>query len=263
MSLQLYLVELHDLAIPLALADAIVVFSVICFNKWSSQAQKMRLTIDRVTQQISALSSVAPHNLMTFSEEQDLDTAVKRCLQETSSSWMTFSSKVPLSERTQTWCSVKPYAEIWQTRKILKTQINLELMEAMPNFLVGFGLMCTFAFLAIALLQTGQALRAVDVSPLQQETALQNLIATAGGKFIVSIAGLLCSLLWNWRFKVMINKFQSSLNALCEVLKKSAPENATQLFMQTQLDLLQEIGAAIRTHMPAHTVSPNTEKMDP
>ena len=54
--------------------------------------------------------------------------------------------------------------------------------ETMPNLLIGFGLMCTFIFLAIALQQAGIALNAIDASTRQQDQALQSLIATAGGK---------------------------------------------------------------------------------
>lgn len=261
MSLQSYLVDLHDLAIPLVLADAIVVLSVVCFNIWSSRIQKIRLAVDQIHQKIRTQNDVSVQSLNALSEEQDLDEALKTCLQETRSSWMTLPSTVSQDEDARTLCSAKPYAEIWHIRKILKTRINLELMEAMPNFLVGFGLMCTFAFLAVALLQTGQALRALDVSPLQQETALQDLIATAGGKFIVSIAGLLCSLLWNWRIKVIMNKLQGSLSGLGDTFKKIAPENATQLFMQAQLGQLEAIRAVIQTHIPAETIGLHAEKL--
>jgi hypothetical protein len=260
MNLQFNLFELHDLAIPLVLADAIVIFSVICFNKWSSRVQKIRLEIDLLNQKISTHHPVEHKDLMQLSQEHEMDASVKILLQETNASWMAFPQSDAQNKIPQTLRSYRPYAEIWHIRRILKTKLNLELLEAMPNLLVGFGLMCTFAFLAVALLQTGQALRALDVSALQQETALQNLIATAGGKFIVSIAGLLCSLIWNWRIKVIMNKLQNSLHALCDTLKNIAPENATQIFMQTQLCLLQEISAAIRPVSEARTVILDAEK---
>lgn len=261
MNLQFNLFELHDLAIPLVLADAIVIFSVICFNIWSSRVQKIRLEIDLLNQKISTLHPVEHKDLMLLSQQHEMDASVKTLLQETHAGWMVFSQGDAQNKVPQTLRSYRPYAEIWHIRRILKTKLNLELLEAMPNLLVGFGLMCTFAFLAVALLQTGQALQASDVSPLQQETALQNLIATAGGKFLVSIAGLLCSLIWNWRIKVMMNKLQDSLRALCETLKNLAPESATQMFMQTQLGLLQEISVAIRPVLEARTIIFDTEKI--
>ncbi len=246
MSLPSYLYKLHDLAIPLVLADAIVIFSVICFNFWSSRVRKIRLSIDQLNERISTLSHITPSDLVALSEQQELESSMKGFLQETSASWMTFPEGSSQKEMTQTLFSYRAYNDIWHIRRLLKSKINLELFEAMPNLLVGFGLMCTFSFLAIALIQTGQALSASDASSLQQEVILQNLIATAGGKFIVSIAGLLCSLVWNWRIKVMMRHLQSSLDELCDAFKKIAPDNATQIFLQTQLNLLQNIGIAVQ-----------------
>ncbi len=246
-SLQSFLIELHDLAIPLVLADAIVIFSIICFNMWSSRMRKIRVSIDQLTQKLVALHNVSAKDLLALSQAQEMDDSVKVLLLETSASWMIFPQGGAQHQVEQTLFSYRTYVEIWHIRRVLRSKINLDLLEAMPNLLVGFGLMCTFAFLAIALIQTGQALHALDVSSLQQETVLQNLIATAGGKFIVSIAGLLCSLIWNWRIKVMMNTLQNSLSALCETLKHIAPDNAAQMFIQIQLGLLQDIGAAIRS----------------
>ena len=88
--------------------------------------------------------------------------------------------------------SFRPHSETWELRSLVGARLNLALFETMPNLLIGFGLMCTFIFLAVALQQAGLALNALDVSARQQDQALQSLIATAGGKFITSIAGLFC-----------------------------------------------------------------------
>jgi len=107
--------------------------------------------------------------------------------------------------------------------------------------LIGFGLMCTFIFLAVALQQAGLALNALDVSARQQDQALQSLIATAGGKFITSIAGLLCSLVWNWRAKVALENLQANIDTLCHTLRSHVPDNAAEASVRMQLALFQDI----------------------
>ncbi len=246
MSLQPYFFELYDLAIPLVLADAIVIFSVICFNTWSAKVRMLSSNIEQLNQRISALNVVTSDELVALSQEKELDDCVKFLLQETSASWMFLPQRNIPQKPTEVLCCYRSYSEIWHVRKILKAKMNLELFEAMPNILVGFGLMCTFGFLAVALIQAGESLKALDASVLQQEMALQNLIATAGGKFIVSIAGLLCSLIWNWRLKVTMNKLQTALSTLCSTLKNRVPDNAAQRFIQTQLGILQDMDKAIR-----------------
>jgi methyl-accepting chemotaxis protein len=79
------------------------------------------------------------------------------------------------------------------------------------------------------------------VSARQQDQALQSLIATAGGKFITSIAGLLCSLVWNWRAKVALENLQSSIDTLCHTLRSKVPDNAAEASVRMQLALFQDI----------------------
>ena len=93
----------------------------------------------------------------------------------------------------------------------------------------------------MALQQAGLALNALDVSARQQDQALQSLIATAGGKFITSIAGLLCSLVWNWRAKVALENLQSSIDTLCHTLRSKVPDNAAEASVRMQLALFQDI----------------------
>ena len=145
--------------------------------------------------------------------------------------------------------SFRPHAEVWTVQNVMGARMNLALFETMPNLLIGFGLMCTFVFLAVALQQAGVALHAMDASTRQQDQALQSLIATAGGKFITSIAGLLCSLLWNWRAKVSLAKLQAALDALCHTLRARIPDNAAEASMRVQMQMFQDMLHEHRTQV--------------
>jgi hypothetical protein len=77
--------------------------------------------------------------------------------------------------------------------------INPRLHAAMPNLLVGVGLMLTFFGLIVALIAAGE-IASPTVSATQRAEELQKLLNGASAKFATSLAGLLCSLLYTaWR----------------------------------------------------------------
>ena len=136
--------------------------------------------------------------------------------------------------------SLRNYPDIWNPRSVLAGKLNLSLFETMPNILIGIGLMFTFIFLAIALNDAGQAMDSSNTSNAR-DSAMKALIGNAGGKFITSITGLLCSLLWNWQAKVQIERLQSSVNELHYHLRKVAPDTAAQAVVKSQDAVFREL----------------------
>ena len=165
---------------------------------------------------------------LALAESKTTDDELKFLLRETEAGLIDLPTQHGVSQGPRSSYSFRSHADTWTVRSVLGGRMNLALFETMPNLLIGFGLMCTFIFLAVALQQAGLALNALDVSARQQDQALQSLIATAGGKFITSIAGLLCSLVWNWRAKVALENLQSSIDTLCHTLRSKVPDNAAE-----------------------------------
>lgn len=84
--------------------------------------------------------------------------------------------------------------DVWQPERMLHKHFNLSLFEAVPNIAVGVGLFFTFAFLTLALTDATAALSAAGgANPVN---ATKDLLSSAGGKFISSLAGLFVSLAW-------------------------------------------------------------------
>ena len=108
------------------------------------------------------------------------------------------------AQTSTTSYSFRSHAETWTVRDALGGRLNLSLFETMPNILIGAGLMFTFIFLAWALADAGGAMGGVNTQA--KDAAMKSLIANAGGKFTSSIVGLFCSLTWNWRAKVSLEK---------------------------------------------------------
>ena len=240
MQLHPYLAQLQELAIPLAIAAMIVLFSLISFTVWSSRIRHVRQEVNQLHQHLS-LATHSSREALSNAQQHTQDAELQFLLRETEAGLIDLPTQHGVSDAPHMSYSFRSHADTWTVRSVLGGRLNLALFETMPNLLIGFGLMCTFIFLAVALQQAGIALNALDVSARQQDQALQSLIATAGGKFITSIAGLLCSLLWNWRAKVALENLQASIDTLCHTLRSKVPDNAAEASVRMQLALFQDI----------------------
>jgi hypothetical protein len=94
--------------------------------------------------------------------------------------------------------------------------INMRFFQAMPNYLVGVGLLCTFLGLFAALHVAAQALNAEN--PAKMAVTLQTLLQTASFKFLTSLAGLLCSLVFSWRLRGQLHRWTNQVRSFCREL---------------------------------------------
>ncbi len=235
-----YLAQLEQLAVPLAIAAVIVVFSLISFGVWASRIRHVQSEVEGLNARLAS-SQGSSREALALAESDTSDEELKFLLRETEAGLIDLPTQHGVSQGPRSSYSFRSHADTWTVRSVLGGRMNLALFETMPNLLIGFGLMCTFIFLAVALQQAGLALNALDVSARQQDQALQSLIATAGGKFITSIAGLLCSLVWNWRAKVALENLQARIDTLCHTLRAQVPDNAAEASVRMQLALFQDI----------------------
>lgn len=238
--MQTYFAQLEQLLVPLVIAAFIFVFSITVFVVWSRRIDQLRKSVSDLDKWFGN-SSGNGRDILNEAQTKTPDEVLRFLLRETQAGLIELPSPVGNAQLSTTSYSFRSHAETWTVRDALGGRLNLSLFETMPNLLIGFGLMCTFIFLAVALQQAGLALNALDVSARQQDQALQSLIATAGGKFITSIAGLLCSLVWNWRAKISLGNLQTSIDTLCHTLRSKIPDNAAEASMRVQLSLFQEI----------------------
>ena len=238
--MQTYFAQLEQLLVPLLIAAVIFVFSITVFVIWSRRIDQVRKSVADLDNWVRS-SNDKGRDILAQAQSKTPDEVLRFLLRETQAGLIDLPTAGNSAQTSIASYSFRSHAETWTIRDALGGRLNLSLFETMPNLLIGFGLMCTFIFLAVALQQAGLALNALDVSARQQDQALQSLIATAGGKFITSIAGLLCSLVWNWRAKISIGSLQSSIDALCHTLRSKIPDNAAEASMRVQLSLFQEI----------------------
>lgn len=117
-------------------------------------------------------------------------------------------------------------------------RINPRLHAAMPNLLVGVGLLLTFAGLAIALSAAG-GIADQSVSPAVRQSGLKNLLDVASAKFVTSLFGLLCSLAYTIFRGSELDRAERALDRFLAALEERIPL-ATPATLQAEANGLLE-----------------------
>ncbi|CAK0740360.1 hypothetical protein CCP3SC1AL1_100008 [Gammaproteobacteria bacterium] len=91
--------------------------------------------------------------------------------------------------------------------RLLSAHMNLRFYHAMPNLLVGMGILGTFVGLLFGIHVASRGLAATDMAVAR--AALQGLLSAAALKFSTSVSGLLASLLFSWREKHWLHRFDA------------------------------------------------------
>lgn len=124
--------------------------------------------------------------------------------------------------------------DLWNSHALLGRSFNLSLADAVPNILVGIGLVFTFFFLSVALTETTAVLGgAADAQ--QTQSAIEALLKVAGAKFLTSLAGLLSSIAWTFFAKKEMARLAKASEYFLDALGRAVPPNGGELIMQQQV----------------------------
>jgi hypothetical protein len=129
-------------------------------------------------------------------------------------------------------------------RILARAGVNLRLYSAVPNYLVGLGLLFTFVGLVAALYFASAGVAAAHVQEAQG--ALRNLLAAATFKFATSIAGLGASIVYSWREKSQLYRVGQRLERLCTALDQRLVPVTPEWLGVLQLDELKAHGTLLR-----------------
>ncbi len=217
--------------LPIEIAIVIFIGAIFLYLSWSRKIDQTKKIVFQLSKSLEASKSLGPEAL-DYAIQAIKDKQFKSLLLETKDNLIEVEGDLEPE-----YYSLRNYSEIWTARGVLTGRMNLSLFETMPNILIGAGLMFTFMFLAFALSDAGKAM---DVGA-DRDGAMKNLISNAGGKFITSIVGLLCSLTWNWLAKVKIDQLQTVMFSLHASLRKIAPDTAAQAIVKQQHSVLREM----------------------
>jgi hypothetical protein len=136
--------------------------------------------------------------------------------------------------------SLRFYQDIMTPRALLSKRVNMSLFDAAPNILIGIGLLFTFGFLAFALADVIPAF----TSSAQTESvrnAIEGLLRNAAGKFLTSISGMFCSLLWTFGSKRSIESLENEIEALCVSMQRHIEDTGSEAAISAQIGIMNEI----------------------
>jgi|GEM_PF-3127896 len=117
--------------------------------------------------------------------------------------------------------------------------LNLRFYQAVPNILVGTGLLFTFVGLVAGLHFASEGVTAADVREAQ--AALRDLMAAATFAFVTSIAGLAASLGFSWREKAQLHSTQAEIRRLCQLLEERLVPLTPETLMVAQIEATRKI----------------------
>jgi len=154
--------------------------------------------------------------------------------------WRGYATTIaPMPANDQAIGYTRPPNDALNESIVARAGINLRYYAAVPNFLVGSGLLFSFIGLVSALYIARDGVLGGTV--LETQTALGELLGAATFKFATSIAGLFASILFSWAEKRQLYALHHRLHRLCDALSARMVPVTTESLMLAQLERTRSI----------------------
>lgn len=152
--------------------------------------------------------------------------------------WREFAATLIVSPRGV--LSTRRSSAFFGTDLPYHSSVNLRAFDAVPNQLIGIGLLFTFIFLALTLIFARLGLEATD--PAEARNALVNLLGAASTKFVTSIVAIGASLVFVYRKNALLKDVDLATENFCaEVERLTVPTRAEEV-MEAAYGELQRHG---------------------
>ena len=159
--------------------------------------------------------------------------------------WRRFAQTlVPVPGQDQLLGATRRPAEDLNEAILANAGLNLRFYMAVPNYLVGLGLLFTFLGLVAALYFASAGVTAARIQEAQG--ALRDLLGAATFKFVTSIAGLGASIVYSLREKEHLYRVGRRLTRLCSSLEARLVPVTPEYLGLMQLDELRSQNAILR-----------------
>lgn len=134
-----------------------------------------------------------------------------------------------------------PAEEFINRQTTLEKVVNLPAFEAVPNILIGTGILFTFVGIIVVLLAAGADVGSLSsTDPRKAQESLQNLFQAISIKFITSVAGIFCSSLLSLAIKNEVKQVAIACQAFASRLNEEFP---VLTFEVEILSLLRALGS--------------------
>ncbi|WP_315734065.1 MULTISPECIES: anti-phage ZorAB system protein ZorA [unclassified Bradyrhizobium] len=164
------------------------------------------------------------------------------------SRWREYTESLVLPQESNRPIRATARAGAWFDTSLLRVPaigVDARYHAALPNLLVGAGLLFTFLGLAAALGKAGGIIGGAD--PAGRNTALQDLLATASFKFITSLIGLLLSIMYALFRKACLKRIERALDGFLTVLETRVPLLTPAALQQEANELLKRQSIQLET----------------
>jgi hypothetical protein len=159
--------------------------------------------------------------------------------------WRSFAQTlVPVPGQDKVLGATRRPADDLNEAILASAGLNLRFYMAVPNYLVGLGLLFTFLGLVAALYFASAGVTAANVQEAQG--ALRDLLSAATFKFVTSIAGLGASIAYSLREKDQLYRVSRHLARLCASLEARLVPVSPEYLGLMQLDELRSQNAIMR-----------------
>ncbi len=216
----------------------LVLFLVILIFWHGREVNKFRLAVDEVCKNLPidgrGINNERLIDIEIFFDKFQFESDLKSRL---TNSWKEFveTTVKPENETEKLRNTVRP--SIFFNREVLGMEHGM--WKRVPTLFVSVGLFLTFLGLVAALDQTGQILNKANDSVATSQ-ALQELLVIASAKFVMSLTGLACSIVFTLRFRQVTSRVDKVLHKLCEDIEKSCDFLSTQFLLSQVVDHTKE-----------------------
>ena len=221
--------------LPWVLALGIIVLALILWQRFIARLQPLRRALRRAIELVE-------HGEGATSFKQRFPAIFEGLAQDPvlGRPWRAYAQTLtPVPGNEQALGAPRAPASVFDDQLFARVGINLRFYQAVPNMLVGLGLLFTFMGLVAALHFASAGVTATDVSEAQ--AALRELLAAATFKFVTSIAGLAASLAFSWREKAHLHAAQAEIRRLCHLLEERLVPLTPEGLLVAQIEATRRI----------------------
>jgi hypothetical protein len=214
----------QSLGVVLLVASLLAIGAAITYLQFRNETAPIEDALGRGRTRVKDDAKVSDQDLAEhFSKDRVL-----------SGAWQTYHQtliKHPSTERLE---ARSPASEHFNVSSLLKTRVDLPVYQATSNWLIGIGIFFTFVGLTGALTAAGASFQTTDVASMK--SALESLLNAASAKFITSLTGIFCSVLFSIGERSHYHNVERNIQLLCEALDTRYPAFQFEEVLLTSLN---------------------------
>lgn len=159
--------------------------------------------------------------------------------------WSEFkeTAVIPISESQVLRNTVRPSNFF----NLLDLGVDGSWWRQVPALFISVGLFLTFLGLVAALDQTGQVLNSSSIDSGNTVSGLTTLLQVASAKFIMSLTGLLCAILFTLEIKLFDRAKDKTLHKLCRKIEEGCDFLSEQDILHEMRDIAKEQKSQLQT----------------